>query len=244
MSAEVQKSGWLVKRAMKSGRNWKKRYFVLTSDGTMKYYEKKGGKKPKGVIHLSGNCTVGPCTEEQYAFMVDGEKKLVAKCESEFEMNDWIKAVKISCGIAVEEDSPKRNSGKGFGFGVKRFSSDAYADEERTRGYLKKLGGGEGGTKNWNRRFFVLQRDLRYYATEEDFLRGAKPKGTIYLDAFYVHSVPGDEYEFTVYAYPKSLTCRASSAAEREAWMNFIRKPQGGDEDMLGELYQCGKVDF
>ncbi len=237
------KTGWLVKRALKSGRNWKKRYFELTEDGKLKYFEKAGGKKPKGVLHLSSGCTVGPCTEEQYAFMVDGEVKLVAKAESEFEMNDWIQAIKKSCGI---EDSPskRKSAGKEFGFGVKRFSSDAYAEEERTRGYLKKLGGGEGGTKNWNRRFFVLKRDLKYFGSEEDFLKGAKPKGTIYLDAFYVHSTPGDEFEFTVFAYPKSLTCRASSAAERDAWINFIRKPMGDDDEMLGELYQSGKVDF
>ena len=47
LSEASVKEGWLTKRALKSGRNWKKRWFVLTREA-ISYYERPGGKK-KGV---------------------------------------------------------------------------------------------------------------------------------------------------------------------------------------------------
>ena len=35
------KEGWLVKRALKSGRNWKRRWFVMTRE-SLSYYPKPG----------------------------------------------------------------------------------------------------------------------------------------------------------------------------------------------------------
>ena len=52
-------NGYLVKRAMKSGRNWKKRYFVLDSDeNTLCYYKKEGDSNIRGVIPISQDTTV------------------------------------------------------------------------------------------------------------------------------------------------------------------------------------------
>ena len=47
----IIKEGFLTKRALKSGRNWKRRYFALNGAG-LAYFKQFGDKKPRGVISL------------------------------------------------------------------------------------------------------------------------------------------------------------------------------------------------
>ena len=51
--------------------------------------------------------------------------------------------------------------------GTGAFADNVTSGEVRKQGYLMKQGGGEGGTKNWKRRFFVLTDDLAYYENEQ-----------------------------------------------------------------------------
>ena len=47
--------GYLIKRAMKSGRNWKKRYFVLEEGSNqLKYYKKPNGAE-RGTIVIEAS---------------------------------------------------------------------------------------------------------------------------------------------------------------------------------------------
>ena len=64
---EITFEGFLEKRAMKSGRNWKKRYFQLQSPYLT--YRAAPGKKEKGRLLLTGSTT---CSEVQ-------DKKIVGK---------------------------------------------------------------------------------------------------------------------------------------------------------------------
>lgn len=64
MSGKILKEGYLIKRAMKSGRNWKKRYFVLTVDGVIEYGDKQGDA-PKNRLQLSPNSTVSILPESE-----------------------------------------------------------------------------------------------------------------------------------------------------------------------------------
>ena len=57
MSNRILKEGYLIKRAMKSGRNWKKRYFVLRASGVISYCD-KAGDPPKNEIQLTAESTV------------------------------------------------------------------------------------------------------------------------------------------------------------------------------------------
>ena len=57
-SGAIVKEGVLKKLAIKSGRNWKKRYFTLRKDGSLTYKERKDDTKPKGEITLSSESDV------------------------------------------------------------------------------------------------------------------------------------------------------------------------------------------
>jgi hypothetical protein len=58
------KEGYLMKRAVKSGRNWKKRWFVLNlRERKLQYYKKKGHKKPLGEFQLCNTSHIDPTHE-------------------------------------------------------------------------------------------------------------------------------------------------------------------------------------
>lgn len=106
-------------------------------------------------------------------------------------------------------------------------------------GFLDKQGGGLGGRKSWNKRYFVLtDRNLSYYKTKEDFEKGSKPAGVILLNAYFVCDTENkDACEFMIHSYPKSLICRADSPKTMLDWMSELRAPMshfsglGYDED-------------
>ena len=54
---EAQYEGYLTKRAIKSGRNWKKRYFVLTHT-SLWYFKRKGNSKARGEFRLRPNTVI------------------------------------------------------------------------------------------------------------------------------------------------------------------------------------------
>jgi hypothetical protein len=46
------------------------------------------------------------------------------------------------------------------------------------------------------------------------------------LNAYFVSPVEGStNFEFTIHAYPKSVLCRARSAAEMEEWIRALMEP-------------------
>ena len=106
-------------------------------------------------------------------------------------------------------------------------------------GFLDKLGGGLGGRKSWNKRYFVLtERNLSYYKTQDDFENGERPAGVILLNAYFVCETENTEAcEFMIHSYPKSLVCRADSPKTMKDWLAILRQPMshfsglGYDED-------------
>ena len=92
-------------------------------------------------------------------------------------------------------------------------------------GDLMKLGGGEGGRANWRKRYFVLADDLSYYESKDSYLKGAKPKGVVGLNVYFVTENDNgkkENNEFTIHSYPKNLTCRAADTAIMKEWVDII----------------------
>jgi len=106
-------------------------------------------------------------------------------------------------------------------------------------GFLDKQGGGLGGRKSWNKRYFVLsERNLSYYKSQEDFENGDAPAGVILLNAYFVCETDNTEAcEFMIHSYPKSMVCRADSPQTMKDWIAALRAPMkqfsglGYDED-------------
>ena len=150
------KCGFLVKRAVKSGGNWKRRFFVLGENSLTYYTDEAGarrGTSPKGDILFTADSTVSPRDVESIAFcfaIVTPEKTLYVAAQGEAEMADWIAAVRAS----IEALSTSAHRGK--------------------RGYLAKRAVVSGG--NWKRRFFLLLSSDRlsccaYYNDETALLQ-------------------------------------------------------------------------
>lgn len=114
----------------------------------------------------------------------------------------------------------------GFSFGNEEL--DGIVDKESVlkEGVLTKMGGGDGGRKNWKKRYFVFAQDLHYYEDQEAFDNGEKPKGSIKLDAYFVaENKASADFEFTLHAYPKNMTCRAASKEDMQGWIKELHKP-------------------
>jgi len=95
-------NGYLVKRAMKSGRNWKKRYFVLDSDeNTLCYYKKEGDSNIRGVIPISHDTTVRQSSIQRNAIEVKTTNiALYAYASTSEEQLLWVKAIqKVIDGV-------------------------------------------------------------------------------------------------------------------------------------------------
>ncbi len=89
-----------------------------------------------------------------------------------------------------------------------------------------KLG---GLWKSWTRRYFVLCADeLRYYASESDFVEGKPPRGSVNLARVTAFcDVPADAPRpctFCVFTADRKFLIVAASDEERARWMRAVNK--------------------
>jgi len=107
------------------------------------------------------------------------------------------------------------------------------AGEALRTGYLLLHIPGAKEGSNLKKKFFALLDHLQYYESESAYLANEEPEGVIKLDAFFTtkgsgRSTPNPNVnsgnsanDFTILTYNPSVlayTCRASNAAEMEAW--------------------------
>ncbi len=110
--AAVMRKGYLLKCAKVSGKNWRKRYFILTGN-TLNYYvdEKSSGKNPKGNVLIVGDGKV--VVEDNLQTKDSGTKdkvfgfRLITPFDSilfltvtESDRNAWIKAMQVAIEIS------------------------------------------------------------------------------------------------------------------------------------------------
>lgn len=99
-------------------------------------------------------------------------------------------------------------------------------------GYVTKLGGNKDDPYNlskgtWNRRYMVLQDDVRYYVDESTWRKGGNPKGVVSLDNFFVSAEKSKSQFtglFTIHALPWPLICRADDPSQAGAWVEALEE--------------------
>ncbi len=103
---EVQMEGWLTKKGHKR-RNWKRRWFVLTADGEVAYYAKRGAAEPKGTISLAqpgvSVITMEPSAASAARFMIITPEQLFpiyADCDKD--RVEWMRVIE---GVAAQWDN-------------------------------------------------------------------------------------------------------------------------------------------
>ena len=86
----------------------------------------------------------------------------------------------------------------------------------------------KGTKKKWDRRFFVLEDDLKYWKDEDSYMNQDDPKGTLRLDCFFAAPAeePNPKHQFSIFALGKSLICRADSREDMEDWIDVINNPK------------------
>jgi hypothetical protein len=182
----INKQGYMTKRAIVSGRNWKKRYFVLLSDGTLQYKKAPQDEDIKNSVVLSTKSKALVLKElaAEGGIYIEGptHDPLFLKAESTRDAKDWIKKINdLVKHLAEHEDKTRKNHLEVFS---KKASSRAGGGSVRTGAKEKRtpappLGGWEMriGAGKTAKDVFVDANTWMYYADHAAFDKGAKALG-------------------------------------------------------------------
>ena len=106
--------GWMTKRAVVSGRNWKRRYFVLLSDGTLSYKNSNTVDTVKKSILLTSKSKAMVLKElsSEGGIYIEGptHDSLYLKAESMKEAKQWIQVINDLIKQIGLSDANKRNN--------------------------------------------------------------------------------------------------------------------------------------
>jgi len=186
-SVVVIKEGYMTKRAIVSGRNWKRRYFVLLVDGTLQYRKDKDDDVVKNSINLSTKSRALVLKElaSEGGIYVEGptHDPLFLKAESTRDAKDWIKKINdLIKHLNDAEDKNRKNnlevfSKKGGGSRVGGGSVRNGGKEKRTPpppegGWVMRIGAGKLAKD-----VFVDANTWMYFADKTAFDKGAKALG-------------------------------------------------------------------
>jgi hypothetical protein len=102
------KEGYLTKRAMKSGRNWKRRFFVLENK-KLCYFERFGSATLKGIFAILPTTTVHLYTEFEQRphcliLHIPESDPIFIEAETESEMYGWLDV--LGCAIRLADHGP------------------------------------------------------------------------------------------------------------------------------------------
>ena len=183
----VIKEGYMTKRAIVSGRNWKRRYFVLLADGTLQYRKDKDDDVVKNSINLSTKSRALVLKElaSEGGIYVEGptHDPLFLKAESTRDAKDWIKKINdLIKHLGEAEDKNRKNnlevfSKKGGGSRVGGGSVRNGGKEKRTPpppegGWVMRIGAGKAAKD-----VFVDANTWMYFGDKAAFDKGAKALG-------------------------------------------------------------------
>ncbi len=113
----VHFEGYLVKRTMKSGRNWKRRYFLLKGTKLM-YFRSEGDARPRGEIIISSDTFVKASHYKLHSMELSTNRQVLVFCaESDESRSRWLSMLGKSIQLArIEKDQlSNRKSSSIFG---------------------------------------------------------------------------------------------------------------------------------
>ncbi|KAJ1462880.1 hypothetical protein M885DRAFT_583960 [Pelagophyceae sp. CCMP2097] len=143
----VSKTGYLTKRAKKSGANWKKRYFVLNGSSLVYYETHKQMAEAKGDMLLTTDCVIHDVQEAKYQH-----------CFEIVSVFDTLRIAASSDAEAAEWKAALLDSISQLG--------------SRTRGFVDVRVKGTFGSMAYQRKFFVLHSAaLTYHADHKSTYR-------------------------------------------------------------------------
>jgi hypothetical protein len=242
--SQVTQQGYMWKRAINSGRNWKRRFFILyPDDGRLAYYEDEasasGMKNPKGNVMLAHDAVVQEVKGKvANAFVIkvpSQSMQLFVGAESNESRQEWMGAINQSIETQLQQkltqDGLTVHEAKRT---VTRRRRTSLCD---INGFLLKRAVKSGN--NWKKRFFQLEGEkgvLKYYTNE--YKAGnddKKPKGVVVLTAD-TQILTGEEAQKLSKTRKLSLKSITAEAG----------KTKGGDDDEEEEpfdraLWECGR---
>jgi len=245
------KAGFLLKKGGKR-RNWKRRYFVLESDGTLSYYRAVGAASALGCVQLLfSNTRLLPAdsSDDSRAHCLQvatPSRTYFLQASTQPEADEWVRVLRAVSG------------GDGAG--------DVSAEELNDASHQLQLSGplhlqGRGVSSPWKRRWFVLTADrLFVYHSEEAAqkhrpvlllraahsdqslpkVRGLKLKCIDLLTCSLRsrENLGGRRYSFEVITPERTYVMAADSPATLARWLSGIRAATalrfarlGGDEN-------------
>eukprot|EP01029_Cantina_marsupialis_P020408 TRINITY_DN4779_c2_g2_i1.p1 TRINITY_DN4779_c2_g2~~TRINITY_DN4779_c2_g2_i1.p1 ORF type:complete len:595 (-),score=181.25 TRINITY_DN4779_c2_g2_i1:407-2191(-) len=111
MSETIVFQGFLTKCAIKSRRNWKKRYFRVFNN-EITYSKSMGSSKVKGSLPVDAKSSVRSCDLKDFCFEYDSSdgRVMFAYASSTAELREWMKALKnlINKHKTIAEEEGKR----------------------------------------------------------------------------------------------------------------------------------------
>lgn len=162
-------------------KQWKKRWFSLTSD-TLNYYAKRGGELKGSIALIEAFLVEASATKRDLCFqVVTPGRTYYLEPGSATERQDWVDVLRSCFGarsnswqnIILRSGFLLKLGGKVSPLGLKFSASDA----EKSKGQLR-----DSQKTKWQKRFFVLRKgELAYYARPKDIFPPEKRKGTILL---------------------------------------------------------------
>jgi len=183
----VIKEGYMTKRAIVSGRNWKKRYFVLLADGTLLYRKEKDDDAVKNSIQLSTKSRALVLKElaSEGGIYIEGPSHdpLYLKAESTREAKDWIKKINdLVKHLADAEDKNRKNqleafsrragAGRAGGGSVRTGGKEKRTPPPPEGGWVMRVGAGKTAKD-----VFVDANTWMYYPDKAAFDKGTKALG-------------------------------------------------------------------
>lgn len=102
---EARSEGYLLKKGAKNTLSWKKRWFVLNTDGTAAYYKADDKRDLMGTIQLK-EAAIKDSSALEFSFdIVTSNRAWHLKASSKEEMDSWIRTLQKMCDNSPVNDA-------------------------------------------------------------------------------------------------------------------------------------------